>query len=167
MRAGRAAACNRAEGAPPAAERPARGFSKAKTAMQIIAVAMTSGIAREGTNCKRKAPRAEASIVKLMSAGSRSRGKTRLLRKGSDPPKLRKTRASILVATETRGLIPNCIITGTVMSDVPPVTTLMTAVKKKTTIKQIRDRADMQRLSFPAGVAAAGGESSSRRESAG
>jgi hypothetical protein len=42
----------------------------------------------------------------------------------------------MLVATAPCGLIPNCIMTGTVMSDVPPVTTLMKAVTTKTAIRQ-------------------------------
>ena len=39
----------------------------------------------------------------------------------------------MLVATATCGFMPHCIITGTVIREVPPVTTLMTAVKKNTT----------------------------------
>jgi hypothetical protein len=44
----------------------------------------------------------------------------------------------MLVATATYGSVPHWIITGTVMSDVPPVTTLMTAVTKKTRAKRIK-----------------------------
>ena len=45
---------------------------------------------------------------------------------------------SMFVATATCGSIPSCIITGTVMSDVPPVTTLNTAVKAKADVRQIK-----------------------------
>ena len=38
----------------------------------------------------------------------------------------------MFVATATCGSIPNSIITGTVMSEVLPVTTLTTLVRKKT-----------------------------------
>ena len=54
---------------------------------------------------------------------------------GSDPPELMKINAIMLVATATCGSIPNAIITGTVMRDVLPVTTLMTLVTKKTAIR--------------------------------
>src|ERR1700684_2859867 len=43
-----------------------------------------------------------------------------------------KINAIMFVATATCGSIPNAIITGTVMRDVLPVTTLMTLVMKKT-----------------------------------
>jgi hypothetical protein len=43
----------------------------------------------------------------------------------------------MFVATATWGSIPSCIITGTVISDVPPVTTLMKAVKINTPTSQI------------------------------
>lgn len=52
--------------------------------------------------------------------------------KGSDPPTLMKINAIMFVATATCGSTPNAIITGTVMRDVLPVTTLMTLVTKKT-----------------------------------
>src|SRR4051794_34431788 len=48
---------------------------------------------------------------------------------------IRRTTASMLVATAIWGSNPHCIITGTVASDVPPVTTLMKAVRKKTIIR--------------------------------
>jgi hypothetical protein len=46
-----------------------------------------------------------------------------------------KVSANILVATATRASIPAWNITGTVMIDVLPVTTLTPLVAKKTTIK--------------------------------
>jgi hypothetical protein len=47
-----------------------------------------------------------------------------------------KTRAIMFVATAAWGSIPNWIITGTVISDVLPVTTLITLVRKKTAIRR-------------------------------
>jgi hypothetical protein len=48
---------------------------------------------------------------------------------------LMKTSASMFVATATCGSIPNWIITGTVIRDVLPVTTLIKLVAKKTAIR--------------------------------
>lgn len=50
------------------------------------------------------------------------------------PPMLRKIRANILVAIAARGSMPNWNITGTVISEVLPVMTLMELVTKKTNI---------------------------------
>jgi hypothetical protein len=66
-----------------------------------------------------------------MEAGRRRRSITPSRANGSDPPRLMKIRAIMFVATATCGSIPNSIITGTVISDVLPVTTLMRLVKKK------------------------------------
>jgi hypothetical protein len=54
---------------------------------------------------------------------------------GKEPPTLIKVKASILVATATWASIPKPIITGTVIREVLPVTTLSTLVKKNTAIK--------------------------------
>jgi len=51
---------------------------------------------------------------------------------GKEPPTLIKVKASMLVAIATWASIPKAIITGTVMSEVLPVTTLMTLVRKNT-----------------------------------
>ena len=51
------------------------------------------------------------------------------------PPRLKKMSATMFVATATRGLTPNESITG-VISEVPPVTTLIPAVKKNAATKQ-------------------------------
>jgi hypothetical protein len=62
---------------------------------------------------------------------------------GKEPPTLIKVKASMLVATATWASMPRAIITGTVMRDVLPVTTLTTLVKKKTAIRM---------ASFPGGT---------------
>jgi len=49
---------------------------------------------------------------------------------------LMNTSAIMFVATATWGSMPNRIMTGTVISDVLPVTTLMRLVKKKTEIRR-------------------------------
>jgi hypothetical protein len=54
---------------------------------------------------------------------------------GKEPPTLINVKASMLVATATWASMPRAIITGTVIRDVLPVTTLITLVKKKTAIK--------------------------------
>jgi DNA-binding transcriptional ArsR family regulator len=54
---------------------------------------------------------------------------------GKEPPTLMKVKASMLVATATWASMPRAIITGTVIRDVLPVTTLTTLVRKNTTIK--------------------------------
>jgi hypothetical protein len=58
-----------------------------------------------------------------------------LRRNGTEPPTLIKVRASILVAIATCGSIPKAIITGTVIREVLPVTTLTMLVRKKTPTK--------------------------------
>jgi hypothetical protein len=54
---------------------------------------------------------------------------------GKEPPTLINVKASIFVATAKWASMPRAIITGTVIKEVLPVTTLMTLVKKKTAIK--------------------------------
>jgi len=48
---------------------------------------------------------------------------------------LMRVRASMFVATAERGSIPNWSMAGTVMSEVPPVTTLIMLVRKKMTTR--------------------------------
>ena len=103
----------------------------------IIAPEITSGMDSEGMIIRRKAPRIEPTIVRQMNAGNRFLGRTLPFRKGSAPPKLRKIRANMFVATAARGSNPNCSMTGTVTRDVLPVTTLITAVQKNTATKHI------------------------------
>jgi hypothetical protein len=55
--------------------------------------------------------------------------------KGKEPPTLIKVKASMLVAIATWASMPKAIITGTVMRDVLPVTTLITLVKENTAIR--------------------------------
>jgi hypothetical protein len=96
------------------------------------------GIALAEMSSSAKAPMIDPTSVRPMRTGSRSRGIIWLFKNGIVPPRLRKTSVSMLVATAPCGLIPTCIMTGTVMSDVPPVTTLMKAVKTKTAIRQVK-----------------------------
>lgn len=55
--------------------------------------------------------------------------------KGREPPTLMKVRANMLVAIATWASTSKAIITGTVMRNVLPVTTLSTLVKKNTAIR--------------------------------
>jgi hypothetical protein len=52
-----------------------------------------------------------------------------------EPPTLMKVKANVLVAVATCASTPKPIITGAVMRDVLPVTTLRTLVKKNTAIR--------------------------------
>ena len=54
---------------------------------------------------------------------------------GNEPPTLINVKASMVVATATCASMPRAIMTGTVIKDVLPVTTLITLVKKDTAIK--------------------------------
>jgi hypothetical protein len=54
---------------------------------------------------------------------------------GNEPPTLINVKASIFVATATWASMPRAIMTGTVIKEVLPVTTLMTLVKKNTAIR--------------------------------
>jgi hypothetical protein len=54
---------------------------------------------------------------------------------GNEPPTLIKVKASMFVATATWASMPRAIMTGTVIKDVLPVTTLITLVKKNTATK--------------------------------
>jgi hypothetical protein len=114
---------------------PALPAVREKTATTIIARATTKGMAFAGTARSSNAPRMEPISVRPMRAGSRFRGMIWPFRKATVPPRLREIKVSMLVATATCGSMPSCIITGMVMSDVPPVTTLIKAVKKKTPMR--------------------------------
>lgn len=74
---------------------------------------------------------AEPTTVSEMDRGRRRRSSMPLRAKGSEPPRLMKIRAIILVATAMCDSMPTAIMTGTVMSEVLPVTTLITLVRKK------------------------------------
>jgi hypothetical protein len=63
--------------------------------------------------------------------GRNRRASTPSLAKGNEPPRLMNINAIMFVATATCGSMPNAIITGTVISDVPSVTTLIKPVRKK------------------------------------
>jgi hypothetical protein len=76
-------------------------------------------------------------IVRKIEKGRRLRFRTPLALNDNEPPKLIKVKASILVAMATWASIPKLIITGTVTSEVLPVTTLTTLVRKKTKISVI------------------------------
>jgi hypothetical protein len=128
----------------PITETPALCFVREKPATKSMAEAMTTGIALAGTTRRTNAPMIDPRSARPMRTGRRCRGINWPFKKGIVPPKLRKTSVSMLVATATCGLTPTYILTGTVMSDVPPVTTLMKAVKTKTASK--RTKLDMVSL---------------------
>jgi hypothetical protein len=74
-------------------------------------------------------------IVRTIESRSRLRLRTPLPMNGNEPPTLIKVKASMFVATATWTSMPRAIMTGTVIKDVLPVTTLTTLVKKNTAIK--------------------------------
>ncbi len=55
--------------------------------------------------------------------------------KGTEAPTLIQVKASMLVATAACPSMPKVIMTGTVIREVLPVTTLMTLVRKETAIR--------------------------------
>ena len=71
-------------------------------------------------------------IVRTIEGSKRLRLKTPFPMNGKEPPMLIKVKANRLVATATWASMPKAIITGTVMRDVLPVTTLITLVRKNT-----------------------------------
>jgi len=73
----------------------------------------------------------DPTTVNPMLTGSRRRSMTPFRANGNEPPALMKMRAIMFVATATCGSIPIAIISGTVIRDVLPVTTLTTLVRKK------------------------------------
>jgi hypothetical protein len=74
-------------------------------------------------------------MVRTIEGAKRLRFRTPFPMNGNEPPTLIKVKASMLVATATWASMPRAIITGTVMREVLPVTTLITLVKKNTAIK--------------------------------
>jgi hypothetical protein len=66
-----------------------------------------------------------------MESGRTWRATTPFRANGNEPPRLMNIKAIMFVATATCGSIPNSIITGTVIKDVLPVTTLIRLVRKK------------------------------------
>ena len=103
--------------------------------MPIIAVETISGITLEGITSSSRAPIAEPNNVRAIKCGKRRRFTTLARRNGKAPPRLMNVSANMLVAKATRGSTPNWNITGTVMTEVLPVTTLTPLVAKKTAIK--------------------------------
>ena len=110
-------------------------FRKEKTATPIIATAMVIWRALSGTRSNSNAPKPEPMIVRTTEGSNRLRLRTPLPTNGNEPPTLIKVKASIFVATATWASMPRAIMTGTVIKDALPVTTLITLVKKNTAIK--------------------------------
>jgi hypothetical protein len=110
-------------------------FSREKTATPMIATAMVIFRDLSGILSNSNAPKPEPMIVRATKAGKRLRLRTPLAMNGIEPPTLIKVKASMFVATATWASMPRAIITGTVIKDVLPVTTLITLVKKNTAIK--------------------------------
>ena len=104
-------------------------------ATPIIATAMVICSALSGTLSNRNAPKPEPMIVRTTEGSNRLRLRTPLPMNGREPPTLMKIRAIILVATAIWASMPKAIITGTVMRDVLPVTTLTMLVTKNTTTR--------------------------------
>jgi hypothetical protein len=101
----------------------------------MMAVETISGMVRDGIADNRNAPTPEPINVRNMSIGRRCLLTTEGVMNGKVPPTLISVSANMLVATATCGLIPAWNITGTVMIDVLPVTTLTMLVAKKIAIK--------------------------------
>jgi len=74
--------------------------------------------------------------VRRTEGSNRLRLRTPLPINGNEPPTLINVKASMFVATATWASMPRAIMTGTVIKDVLPVTTLITLVKKNTAIKR-------------------------------
>ena len=77
----------------------------------------------------------EPMIVRPIEGSSRLRLRMPLPMNGNEPPTLIRVKASMFVATATWASMPRAIMTGTVIKDVLPVTTLITLVKKNTAIR--------------------------------
>jgi hypothetical protein len=71
-------------------------------------------------------------IVSTIEGSKRLRLRTPLPMNGNEPPTLINVKAIIFVATATCASMPRAIMTGTVIRDALPVTTLITLVRKKT-----------------------------------
>jgi hypothetical protein len=87
--------------------------------------------ALSGTVSNSNAPKPEPTIVRKIEGSKRLRLRTPLPMNGKEPPTLIKVKASMLVAIATWASMPKAIITGTVIREVLPVTTLITLVRKK------------------------------------
>ena len=98
------------------------------------------------TVSNRNAPKLDPMIVRTIESSKRLRLSTPLPKNGKEPPTLMKVKASMLVATATWASMPKAIITGTVMRDVLPVTTLITLVKKNT-MTRVNNLVPVTRLS--------------------
>ena len=94
----------------------------------MTAIDTTIETERAGISRSRNAPTREPSNVREISIGRQLRMTSRLFKNGSVPPALMNVRAIILVATAIRGSIRNWNISGTVVSEVLPVTTLVELV---------------------------------------
>jgi len=114
---------------------PERRYTIEKTARPIIAVETITGTTLDGINGSKVAPIAEPSNVMAIRRGKRRLFTVSVLRNGKLPPMLMKVSANMLVATATRASIPSWNITGTVMTEVLPVTTLTPLVTKNTATK--------------------------------
>jgi hypothetical protein len=101
----------------------------------MTAIDTISGTILDGVTVNKNAPIVDPISAIMIRSGSRRRVAALGGRNGRLPPRLMKVSANILVATATRASIPTWNITGTVMIDVLPVTTLTALVAKKTTIK--------------------------------
>ena len=101
----------------------------------MTAIDTIRGTTLDGVTVNKNAPIADPASVKIVRSGRRRRAAALGGRNGRLPPRLMKVSANILVATATRASIPTWNITGTVMIDVLPVTTLTKLVAKNTTIK--------------------------------
>jgi len=106
-------------------------------ATPIIAQARMISGAVPGIRSMAAAPKAEPRSVRAINAGNRFRAMIFLPANGNAPPTLMNVSASMLVAIAAWGSIPKLIMTGTVMSEVLPVTTLTTLVRKNTVIRAI------------------------------
>ena len=116
---------------------PASRLRNEKVATGNIKIEMSNGMVVDGTTKTSNAPNTEPPNVRETRSGKRRRSKVPVPRKGSVPPKLKKVKANILVARAVRGSIPNDSMAGTVMSELLPVTTPTTLVRKKITISAV------------------------------
>ena len=95
------AASDMPEGLTATGETPALPMVREKPVTTSIATATTRGMPFVGIIKSNKAPRIDPMSVRPMRAGSRFRGIIRPFRNGSVPPKLKKMRLNMLVATAT------------------------------------------------------------------
>ena len=107
-------------------------FRREKTATPIMATAIVICKALSGTVSNANAPKPEPMMVRTIEGAKRLRFRTPFPMNGNEPPTLIKVKASMLVATAMWASMPRAIMTGTVIKDVLPVTTLITLVKKNT-----------------------------------